>query len=191
MSSNIAIQRICQYCSSEFIARTTVTQYCSHTCSKKAWKKKNRDQKIEKSNLETIAVKAKPIEQIKEKEFLTVPDLAMLLNCSKRTAYYLIKRGTINAVKISDRITLIKRSEVDKLFQQPVINSVAPEIPIQFNEAECYNLADVRKQYSISQTALRNLIIKHEVPTFYKGWFAFAPKVEIDKLFTSAGTVTK
>ena len=38
MSSNIAIQRICQHCGKEFTARTTVTQYCSDDCAKRAYK---------------------------------------------------------------------------------------------------------------------------------------------------------
>ena len=57
-----------------------------------------------------------PIEELKAKEFLTVRDMAKLLNCSIRTAYNLINRDLIKAVNISERKTLIKRSEIDKLF---------------------------------------------------------------------------
>jgi excisionase family DNA binding protein len=80
------------------------------------YKAKQRASKIDKSNTETIQIITKPIEVIKAKEFLTVRDLSKLLNCSIRTAYNIIERGDIKAVKVSDRKTLIKRSEVDKLF---------------------------------------------------------------------------
>lgn len=182
MSSNINVERICQQCGKAFTARTTVTKFCSHTCSKKAWKAKDKSGKIERSNRETEAIKQRPVDVIKAKEFLTVPDLAKLLNCSKRTAYYLINRGQIEAVNLAERKTLIRRSEIDKLFEQPKPIKKQANVPAVFVESECYNVADVRKKYGISQTALRNLITKHNVPTFYKGWFAFVPKQDIDKL---------
>jgi excisionase family DNA binding protein len=52
-------------------------------------------------------VKAQPIEELKKKEFLTVRDAAILLNCSIRTAYRLIEHGNIKAVNIAEKKTLI------------------------------------------------------------------------------------
>jgi len=56
------------------------------------------------------------VDDLRTKEFLTVKDVAKLLNCSIRTAYHLIEKGTIKAVNLAQRKTLIKRSEIDKLF---------------------------------------------------------------------------
>jgi hypothetical protein len=111
MSSNIEVQRICQFCGKEFIARTTVTQYCGDNCAKRAYKARQRAAKVALSNIETLSVKTKPIEELKAKEFLTVRDVATLLNCSVRSVYYCIK-----AVNLSERSTRIKRSDIDKLF---------------------------------------------------------------------------
>lgn len=116
MSSNIRINRICQFCGKEFEARKTVTRTCSDSCAKKLYKQKQKNIKIEKSTAETIAVKSKPMEDLKAKEFLTVRDISKLLSCSTRTAYYLIAKGNIKAVNLSQRKTLIQRSEIDKLF---------------------------------------------------------------------------
>lgn len=116
MSSNIRITRVCDFCSNEFTAQTTRTRYCSHKCNSRHYKALQKGQKIEASNQETRQKLNSDIEAVKAKEFLTVPDLAKLLNCSTRTAYNLINRGDVKAVKISDRKTLIKRSEIDKLF---------------------------------------------------------------------------
>lgn len=116
MSSNIRITRVCNYCNLEFVAQTTRTRYCSHKCNSRHYKLLQKDNKIEASNQETTRVINKPIEAIKEKEFLTIPDLAKLINCSIRTAYNLVNSGSIKAVKLSERKTLIKRSEIDKLF---------------------------------------------------------------------------
>lgn len=116
MSSNIRITKVCEYCQNEFMAQTTRTRYCSHKCNSRHYKALQKCKKIEASNQETVKLINRDIEAIKSKEFLTVPDIAKLLNCSNRTAYNLINRGELKAVKVSERKTLIKRSEIDKLF---------------------------------------------------------------------------
>ena len=116
MSSNIRVNKVCQYCGKEFEARKTTSKTCSDNCAKMFYKARQRAGKVEAIKTETIRIKNKPIEDLKAKEFLTVPDIAKLLNCSKRTAYYLIEKGNIKAVNIAQRKTLIKRSEIDKLF---------------------------------------------------------------------------
>ena len=117
MSSNIQVQRICRHCGKEFTAHTTVTQYCGDDCAKRAYKVRQRESKINDSNRETFVVKTKPFDTLKSKEFLTVRDLSVLFSCSVRTAYRLINNGNIKAVNISERKTLIKRSEIDRLFK--------------------------------------------------------------------------
>jgi excisionase family DNA binding protein len=117
MSSNIQVQRICQHCGKEFTARTTVTRFCSHRCASAAHKQKVRAGKVEQSNKQTQQIKTQPIEELKAKEFLTVREVAQLLNCSIRSAYYHIESGTIKAVNLGQRITRVKRSEIDKLFE--------------------------------------------------------------------------
>jgi excisionase family DNA binding protein len=117
MSSNIEIQKVCEYCKNEFTAKTTVTKYCSHKCNQRHYKAKLKENKIEKVNSETMKLRAKPIDAIKSKEFLTVREAALLLDCSVRSAYNSIEDGTIKAVNLGQRMTRIKRSEIDKLFQ--------------------------------------------------------------------------
>lgn len=116
MSSKIRLNRICQHCGNEFEARTTVTKYCGDNCAKRAYKVRQREAKIEVSNIETAKFASKPLEDIKAKEFLTVRDVATLLNSSRQTVYSLISSGSIKAVNIAQRKTIIKRSEIDKLF---------------------------------------------------------------------------
>jgi len=116
MSSNIQVKRICQHCNNEFTARTTVTKYCGDTCAKRAYKARLKVSKIEASDKQTQQIKNQPFEELKTKEFLTVREVACLLNCSVRSTYYYIEIGTIKAVNLGKRITRVKRSEIDKLF---------------------------------------------------------------------------
>ena len=116
MSSNIQVQRICQHCGNEFTARTTVTRYCGDTCAKRAYKARLKVSKIEASDKQTQQIKNQHFEELKNKEFLTVREVARLLNCSVRSTYNYIESGTIKAVNFGQRITRVKRSEIDKLF---------------------------------------------------------------------------
>jgi len=183
MSSNIEVQRICRHCGNEFTARTTVTRYCSHRCASAAHKQKVRAAQVEESNKQTQQVKNRPIEELKAKEFLTVREVARLLNCSVRSAYYYIESGTIKAVNLGQRITRVKRSEIDKLFEQPKPVTPQPEQK-QFDISECYNLAEVQSKYGISERALHDLIKRNRIPKVKKGWFAYVPKTVIDKLLS-------
>lgn len=183
MNSKIEVQRICQYCEQEFTARTTVTKYCSHKCSQRAYKARKRAEKVKQSNAETTRIKNQPIEELKAKEFLTVREVARLLNCSVRSAYYYIESGTIKAVNLGQRITRVKRSEIDKLFEQPQPEQPKPETK-QFDISDCYTINEVLEKYSISETALHNLIKRESIPKIKKGWYAYVPKPIIDKLLS-------
>jgi excisionase family DNA binding protein len=116
MSSNIHVIRICEHCGNEFTARTTVTRFCSNRCSSGASKKRVKAEKIETSNRETQQIKTQPLEILKAKEFLTVREVANLLNCSVRAVYRSIGKGNVRAVNLGQRVTRVKRSEIDKLF---------------------------------------------------------------------------
>ncbi|MFM6976608.1 MAG: helix-turn-helix domain-containing protein [Sphingobacteriaceae bacterium] len=186
MSSNIKVQRICQHCGKEFTARTTVTRYCGDQCSKRAYKARLKSSKVELSNNETSFIKTKPLEEIKSKEFLTVRDVASLLSCSIRTAYRLVKLGNIKAVNIAQRKTLIKRSELDKLFEMS-INEVLtkPELskPTDYKIVDCYTLTEIQKKYGISEKALSDLIKRNGIAKIREGIYVYVPKVVIDKIF--------
>jgi excisionase family DNA binding protein len=55
--------------------------------------------------------------KLNEKEFLTVKETAVLLSCSVRSIYSSIKAGQIKVTKLGDRLTRIKRSDIDDLFK--------------------------------------------------------------------------
>lgn len=194
MSSNIQVQRICQHCGTEFTARTTVTKYCSHKCSQRAYKTRKRTEKVKRSNTETTRIKNQTIEQLKAKEFLTVSDVSKLVGCSRQNVYKLINTGKLKATNILEKKTIVRRCDLDKLFKEvPEIETIPEQQKQELNDwkqagafdiTDCYTINEVLEKYSISETALHNLIKRESIPKIKKGWYAYVPKPIIDKLLS-------
>ena len=183
MSSNIQVQRICEHCGEEFTAKTTVTRYCGGTCSKRAYKARLKNQKIEKSNQETKKIKTQPIETLKAKEFLSVKEVATLLGCSLRTTYRLINIGKIEAINLSERITRVKRSSLDEILVQPKKKETTEKIE-KYEVSDCYNLKEIKTRYGVSESTIQQLIARHKMPKIRNGKFAYVPKVLIDEILS-------
>jgi excisionase family DNA binding protein len=184
MSSNLNIQKICQLCGKEFIAKTTVTRYCGIVCRKRIVQINARNLKIEANNKETKAIKAKPIEQLKEREFLTVTQVSKLIGCSRQNIYKMINSGKLKATNILEKKTIIKRSNIDKLFEPaeaPVINTVIE--PIQIDIAECYTLIEIQNKFGVSERAVSEIVKRNGITKIKNGLYSYVPKLSIDKIF--------
>ena len=116
MSSNILVQRICQNCNTEFTAKTTVTKYCSNNCAKNAWRKRKQAEKVKVVSRNTKNKIKLPKIEIEAKDFLSVNEAALLLNCTRRVVYYLIETKKLKATNLGTRVTRIKRTNLDSLF---------------------------------------------------------------------------
>ena len=181
MSSNIEIERICQHCNKDFIAKTTVTRYCSDDCAKRAYKVRKRDEKISIAKSETESIRRKPIEDLKYREFLTVIQASKLLGCSKQNVYKLINSGKLEATNIMIKKTLIKRSEIDKLFEPKNKNEI--KNIKQLDNGDCYTISEVQHKYKVSPTALQNIISRNKIQKMQKGKFVYVSKKTIDDIF--------
>ncbi len=193
MSSNVEVQRVCQYCGNEFTARKTTTKYCSHKCSQRAYKARKRAEKLQKSNTETKQIRNKPIEELKVKEFLTVSEVSKLISCSRQNVYKLINTGKLKATNILEKKTIVRRADLDNLFTEiPDIETIPERQKQDINEwkqagqfeiSDCYTLTEVQDKYRISDRALHEIIKRNNIPKIKKGWYAYVPKTMIDQLF--------
>ena len=113
MSSNIRIEKTCLYCGELFIARTTVTKYCSHICSRRAYKKRQRQAKLQA--VAATSTEALPEHSIHAKNFLSVQETCRLLGISRWTVYRMIARKQLKTAKLGRRI-IIKKEDLDTLF---------------------------------------------------------------------------
>jgi len=120
MSSNIYIERVCRFCNSKFIARTTKTQYCSNKCSSQAYKQAARQEKLEIAKAETqyigkIRAKIK-FPELEGKPLLTITEASAFLNITHVTLRRWIKANRIVSSRIGKK-HLIKRQHLDGLIQ--------------------------------------------------------------------------
>ena len=93
MSSNIKIERICEWCGNRFMAQTTVTRFCSKRCAAHSYKERMRQQKIQLANSTVPATTS----AIKEKDYLTVAETAQVLGMTRQGIYKLIYLGNLVA----------------------------------------------------------------------------------------------
>ncbi|MBG6111688.1 excisionase family DNA binding protein [Flavobacterium sp. CG_9.10] len=122
MSSNMAIPKICSYCGKTYIAKTTMTRYCSLKCNSRHYKQKVKDDKIQLSLLQQqqtmqslqTSQTANP-DSLSNKGYLCVQDAAELIGVSRWTINRMIKRGELQIHKFG-RKKIIERSQIDKLF---------------------------------------------------------------------------
>jgi len=182
MSSNFTVDRVCENCGNKFSAKTTVTRYCSHKCNRTFLKRKARKQKIRVSDRQTASLLPSDFDLVRAKEFLSVKDLALLLNCSRQTVYNLISSKKIRAVNISSKKTLLPRSEIDKLFLPAVGLPKVPDIQTVMKIEACYSIGEIKKKYNISNKALYEIIKRHKIPKLKHGKFTYVPKSMIDSL---------
>jgi hypothetical protein len=108
-SSNLKIQRVCEWCGELFYAQKVITKYYSHTCNSRTYKATARNKRIQETEIKAKEyVSKKNSEPIKEKEFLSFSETGTLLGLSRQAIYKMVVSGHLKASKISSRLSFIK-----------------------------------------------------------------------------------
>ncbi|MGQ7869954.1 helix-turn-helix transcriptional regulator [Sunxiuqinia sp. sy24] len=178
MSSKIQVQRICQFCGSEFIARTTVTKFCGDICAKRAYKERKRTEKLQRSDNEMRKIKTQRTEELNSREFLTVTQVSKLIGCSRQNIYKLINSGKLKATNILEKKTIVTRSDLNDLFSK----KIKKRTPYYYTFEECYTLKDIKNKFGVSESLIQQIVKRNNIPKIRKGKFAFVPKRLIDDI---------
>jgi excisionase family DNA binding protein len=116
MSSNIKIQKNCEFCGGEFTARTLYTRYCSKSCNKKHYKQLLLEKNLEtKTGQETIKVSPTEILKNSLHEYFQIDEAAQIMRISRRTLYRLIEEKKIKKKKLLSR-TIISKDDIKSFF---------------------------------------------------------------------------
>ncbi|OAD46006.1 hypothetical protein LPB303_03565 [Polaribacter atrinae] len=171
-----------------FESHRITTKYCSHKCNQKHYKLRKRLEKKQDAETNVLTtqnikpkVKAIDLAFIKDKEFLSVKEVALLFSCNKKTVYRMIENKTLNAVNLNHRLTKIRRTDIEGIF-----NNTKPT-PIKYDKLEignCYSISEIKEKYKVSDNGLRAIAKRNNISKTYIERFAYYPKKEIDTLFS-------
>jgi len=111
--------RKCAYCGKVFILNSGMQKYCSEECAtaaKETRKKKQRD----------FLRAVEPVMELQQQEYLTFSKAALLLGCTRQYVYKLVEQGKLPASRLSSRMALIRRSDIEKMLEANPYNRVLP-----------------------------------------------------------------
>ncbi|MDR1755378.1 MAG: helix-turn-helix domain-containing protein [Culturomica sp.] len=182
MSSNIEVERICQFCGNAFVAKTTVTKFCSHRCSSLAYKQKKRESKIENSNYETLTQLNSAHDPIlKGREFLTPRNAALLLGIGRATMYCYLADNVVKCVRIGGK-TFIRRRDIDALFD--AAGAYEPKVEEQPEPiTEFYTIKEIMEKFQCGETWAYRVIKEKNIPRVSRFGRTLYSKRHVDRSF--------
>ena len=181
-TSSIRITKICQWCGVEFVAQKVSTKYCSHRCANLAYKQTVRDKRVKQAEAETLSIKLeKPIENVKDKEYLSFAQAGKLLGLSRQAVYNMVKSGNLKASKISSRLSFIRRADIDAMLENKPYKTPHPKekIPI----TDFYTTAEIKEKYNIQESWLYKIAKEHNIPRTFNRGKTYWSKKHIDSYF--------
>lgn len=178
------ILRQCEHCSEMFEAQKRTTRFCSHKCSSANYKLRKRlgvKNEVEAETKQRLKPKAKAFDLaiIKEKEFLSVSEVAKLFGCSKKTVYRMIKAKDVNANNLSKRLTRIRRKDIEQLFE-PTEKKKSKVLV----KEDCYLMTEIVDKYNCSRNTIYAYARKHNVNKLRIKGITYYSKVDIDNLYS-------
>jgi len=181
-TSNLRVKKVCEWCGEEFLAQKTTTRFCSKRCAVLAYKDRVRRQRISDVEAENrIRTKELPLQKIRDNPYLRVKDTAKLLNVSVRTVYNLIYTGKLHASKISSRLTIISKDDVDAMLAG--MDYKKTSLPPSSAITDLYTTREVMERFEISEGWLYKVGKEKAIPRVFHLGRTYWSKKHIDKAF--------
>ncbi len=96
---NMEVKRICQWCGKPFIAQKTTTCYCSPQCSKRGYKHRIKERKMELRHIQEMQELRSSLEK---QEYFTFSQAARLMGVSRQYIYKLVKRINLEHPELAE-----------------------------------------------------------------------------------------
>lgn len=181
-TSSIRITKICQWCGVEFVAQKVSTKYCSHRCANLAYKQAVRDKRVKQAEAETLSIKLeKPIENVRDKEYLSFAQAGKLLGLSRQAVYNMVKAGNLKASKISSRLSFIRRVDIDAMLENRPYKTLHPKdtVPI----TDFYTTAEIKEKFGVKESWIYEIAKEHNIPRTFNRGRTYWSKKNIDSYF--------
>lgn len=105
------VKRICQWCGKPFMAKKTTTNYCSLQCSKRGYKHRMKERRMEMREFqEMMEVKNK----LESQEYFNFSQAARLMGVSRQYVYKLVQEDKLRASRLRSRMSLIRRTDIEQ-----------------------------------------------------------------------------
>lgn len=187
MKAKEPIKKICEFCGHEFEAYTQTARYCSHECNCKAYRAIKRKEVISLSaSMASRTKREKAKADLSSREYLSISEAASLLGWCKQTVYNYCHKGIIPAKRLSQRTTLIRKKDIEALFDEiePYeVLTTGERKPID----EWYTIDEITEKYGLLRHRIRKIINAENIPTKKAGTRTLIAKSRIDAYFRKRG----
>ena len=185
--------RKCAYCGKVFTTNSGMQKYCSEACAEQA---KETKKKRQRDFLRAV----EPVSELQQQEYLTFSKAAILLGCTRQYVYKLVEHGKLPASRLSSRMALVRKSDIEKMFAANPYNRVLPCIkakksaskklksPAKEERAtdevlEYYSGEEVKQIYKVKQSWLYASAKRHQIPMCRIAGRNYYSKKHIDAVF--------
>lgn len=177
-TSKFRVLRTCEFCGKEFYAQKVSTRYCSKRCNELAYKQRRRQRQITEAE---AGILQKPIEEVGNKEFLSLQDASVLFGITKRSVYNLIYNGVLQAFKFSSRMTFVRKADIEIMFEGHLYTKkVKPERkPI----TEFYTTKEIQEKFGVSEAWVFKLAKEKKIPKVLHHGKTYWSKQHVEKHF--------
>ena len=189
--------RKCAYCGKVFTTNNGMQKYCSEECAEQA---KETKKKIQRDFLRAV----EPVMELQQQEYLTFSKAAILLGCTRQYVYKLVEQGKLPASRLSSRMALVRKSDIEKMFAANPYKRVLPcskpkksvskktkspvKNPAKEESAtdevlEYYSGEEVKQIYKVKQSWLYASAKRHQIPMCRIAGRNYYSKKHIDAVF--------
>ena len=187
MKAKEPIKKVCEFCGREFEAYTQTARYCSHECNCKAYRAIKRKEIISLSaSMASRTKREKAKVDLSSREYLSISEAASLLGWCKQTVYNYCHKGIIPAKRLSQRTTLIRKKDIEALFDEiePYeVLTTGERKPID----EWYTIDEITEKYGLLRHRIRKIINAENIPTKKAGTRTLIAKSRMDAYFRKRG----
>ena len=189
--------RKCAYCGKVFTTNSGMQKYCSEECAEQAKETKKKRQRDFLRSVE-------PVMDLQQQEYLTFSKAAILLGCTRQYVYKLVEQGKLPASRLSSRMALVRKSDIEKMFEDNPYNRVLPctkpkksvskkmkspakdkakEERATDEVLEYYSGEEVKQIYKVKQSWLYASAKRHQIPMCRIAGRNYYSKKHIDAVF--------
>ena len=192
--------RKCAYCGKVFTTNSGMQKYCSEECAEQA---KENKKKRQRDFLRAV----EPVMELQQQEYLTFSKAAILLGCTRQYVYKLVEQGRLPASRLSSRMALVRRSDIERMFDANPYNRVIPcskpkkatpkkqrtslrkntnDVQSTDEVLEYYSGEEVMQTYKVKQSWLYASAKRHQIPMCRIAGRNYYSKKHIDAVFCTS-----